>query len=953
MANLSPQKPVKQPADGQAEVNWGLEVMQVFGTIGKVLLRIFSYVLNILLTVLLIGLITGIIVGTVFAIYINNYMDLTIDPSLLRTSASGTTTTRFYVMEFDSEEDRINRNGTPVEWEDERISGASGSIWVTYDQFPKYLIDAFVAMEDHRFMEHSGVDWITTGKAVFNYFTGNSVAGGSTITQQLIKNLTGEDEVTIQRKVQEIFRALNLEKELSKEEILEMYLNIVNLGNGAEGVQAAANLYFGKDVSELNLVQCACLASIVKSPTAYEPLYHEEDRVRENGTVQHGNRHRRNDVIFRMNELGWISDAEAEAAYEADLEITYFDTTDEFTQSEGYHVYNWYIEAVIDQLTEHFMEKYGWSQSFAGKHVLSSGYKVYLPIDMDVQNTLEEVYIHNDAQYFPTAGNAVLQPQSAMVIMDPYTGDVLGLVGGRGEKTGSRVQSLATDAKRPPGSSIKPITVYAPALEEGIITYGSVYDDTPLYFDEESRSGDSVVYDPYPHNLPDTYQGLCTINRAIEVSKNTVAMKVLEDLTVEKAFDFGKNKLHINSLVESYTRQNGTVITDKGLAALGLGQLSFGLTVLEITAAYCIFQNDGVYNEPNLYLYVTDNSDNVILENDDDPEIVISPETASIMTKMMNNVVNNGTGTSITLRHSVDVAGKTGTTTADFDRYFVGYTPYYVAGVWTGYEMNQTLSAFKANPSVTIWDTVMTMLHKEYIDAANAGGEALKTFEMAPGVIQATYCLDSGLLCSEACSLDPRGSRAATGYFTRESAPSEYCDTHVIVMRDATTGLIASDECNPGDLVKTALIRVEDRDFPTEIYVADAQYVYRDLPANVMPCEWGGLPFFYNSLGEGHYCGTSYATTANNGYCYLHCDYSRWKGGPSKYETETETAAPPEVDPGDVLDGTEDSGMGVDETTYYEDETLPETTNGNIWTEDQSPPSENEPDDDSHIIFGW
>ncbi len=920
MANLSPQKPVKQPADGQTEVNWGVEVMQVFGTIGKVLLRIFSYVLNILLTVLLIGLITGIIVGTVFAIYINNYMDLTLDPSLLRTSASGTTTTRFYVMEFDSEEDRINRNGTPVEWEDERISGASGSIWVTYDQFPKYLIDAFVAMEDHRFMEHSGVDWITTGKAVFNYFTGNSVAGGSTITQQLIKNLTGEDEVTIQRKVQEIFRALNLEKDLSKEEILEMYLNIVNLGNGAEGVQAAANLYFGKDVSELNLVQCACLASIVKSPTAYEPLYHEEDRVRENGTVQHGNLYRRGKVIDRMNELGWISDAEAAAAHNADLEITYFDTTDEFTQSEGYHVYNWYVEAVIDQLTEHFMEEYGWSQSFAGKHVLSSGYKVYLPIDMDVQNTLEEVYIHNEDQYFPTAGNSILQPQSAMVIMDPYTGDVLGLVGGRGEKTGSRVQSLATDAKRPPGSSIKPITVYAPALEEGIITYGSVYDDTPLYFDEETRSGGYSVYDPYPHNLPDTYQGLCTINRAIEVSKNTVALKVLEDLTVEKAFDFGKNKLHINSLVESYTRQNGTVITDKGLAALGLGQLSFGLTVLEITAAYCIFQNDGVYNEPNLYLYVTDNSDNVILENDDDPEIVISPETASIMTKMMNNVVNNGTGTSITLRHSVDVAGKTGTTTADFDRYFVGYTPYYVAGVWTGYEMNQTLSAFKANPSVTIWDTVMTMLHQQYIDAANNGGEALQTFEMAPGVVTATYCLDSGLLCSEACSLDPRGSRASTGYFTRESAPSEYCDTHVIVMRDATTGLIASDDCNPGDLVKTALIRVEDRDFPTEIYVADAQYVYRDLPASVMPCEWGGLPFFYNSLGEGHYCGTSYATTANNGYCYLHCDYSRWKGGPSKYETETETAAPPEVDPGDVLDGTEDSGMGVDETTYYEDD---------------------------------
>ena len=902
MAEFSPKK--KQPTAKQ-EVNWGLEVLHVFGIIGKVALRLFSYVLNILLTILLIGLITGIIVGTVFAIYINNYLDLTLDPSLLKHSESGTTTTRFYIMEFDSEEDRINRNGTPVEWEEERVSGSVNSIWVPYDQFPKYLIDAFIAIEDHRFGEHNGVDWITTGKAVFNYFTGNSVAGGSTITQQLIKNLTGEDDVTIQRKVQEIFRALNLEKELSKEEILEMYLNIVNLGNGAQGVQAAANLYFNKDVSELNLVQCAALAAIVKSPSAYEPLYHEEDRYLEDGTKRDGNRSRRNDVIFRMEQLGWITETEANLAYDADLEITYFDNTDEFTQAEGYHIYSWYIEAVIDQLTEHFMEEYGWSKSYAGKHVLSSGYKVYLPIDMDVQNTLEEIYV-NDDQYFPKAGNSILQPQSAMVVMDPYTGDVLGLIGGRGEKTGSRVLSHATGSQRPPGSSIKPLTVYAPAIEEGIITYGSVYDDTPLYFDDETKPTDTEpVYDPYPHNLPDRYDGLTTISRAVSTSKNTIALKVLEDLTLDRAFDFAKNKLHIDSLVESYTRQNGTVLTDKALASLGLGQLSFGLTVLEITAAYCIFQNEGVYNTPNLYLYVTDSNDRVVLKNEDDPEIVISPETASIMTVLLENVVNHGTATSITLRNKVDVAGKTGTTTADFDRYFVGYTPYYVAGVWTGYEMNQTLSAFKANPSVTIWDTVMTLLHKEYINDAANGTKALETFRMAPGVIEATYCMDSGKMCSEACALDPRGSRAATGYFTRESAPSEYCDTHVIVMKDSTTGLIASDECDPSTLVKTALIHVNDRDFPMEIYVADAEYVYRSLPANVMPCQWGGLPFFYNALGEGHYCGTTYATTAYNGYCYVHCDYSKWFHNNNTYEDET--AAPSAVDPGDVLDGTENA----------------------------------------------
>ena len=269
--------------EGETEVNWGLEVLRVFGMFGKGCLRALSYVLNILLTVLLIGLITGIIVGSVFAIYINNYLDLTIDPALLDIAESGTTTTRFYVMQYETSEDRINRNGTAVEWEEERITGAENSIYVPYSKFPKALVEAFVSIEDHRFFSHNGVDWLTTGKAVFNYFTGNSVAGGSTITQQLVKNATHEDEVRIQRKVEEIFRALNLEKDYSKEEILEKYLNIVYLGNNCYGVQAAANLYFDKDVSELNLVQCAALAAIVKNPSQYEPLYHNEDTLDENG----------------------------------------------------------------------------------------------------------------------------------------------------------------------------------------------------------------------------------------------------------------------------------------------------------------------------------------------------------------------------------------------------------------------------------------------------------------------------------------------------------------------------------------------------------------------------------------------------------------------------------------------------------------------------------------------
>lgn len=863
---------------GYEEVNWGMEVLHVFALIGKGILKFISYIVNILLTVLLIGLITGIIVGTVFAIYINNYLDLTIDPSLLTLSGGGTTTTRFYTMQFETEEDRINRNGTAVEWEEERIYGKENSIYVPYKQMPQDLINAFIAIEDHRFPKHNGVDWVTTSKAIFRYLIGKPIAGGSTITQQLVKNLTGEDDFTIQRKVEEIFRALNLEKELSKDEIIEKYLNIVYLGNGCKGVQAASNLYFGKDVSELTFVQCTALAAIVKNPSQYEPLYHEEDYIREDGTVREGNRSRRNDVIFRMWELEMINQEKRDREYEADLEITYFDKQENAnTTNEGFHIYNWFIESAIDAVEEDLMREYNLSRDWANIMVLNSGYKIYLPIDLDVQRVLEEVYV-NDEQYFPSSGSG-LQPQSAMVVMDPYTGDVLALTGGRGEKIINLGINRATKSVRPPGSSIKPVTVYAPALDAGLITYGSVIDDTPLYFDDENTVEDGTpIYDPYPHNLPDVYKGLTTINSAVERSVNTVALKVLERLTVERSFDFAKNKLHINSLIESKTLSNGNTLTDKGLAALGLGQLTYGLTVLELTSAYCMFQNNGVYNTPNLYLYVLDSNNQLVLNNAPDPEIVISDESASIMTVMLNNVVNNGTARSITLRNTIDVAGKTGTTNADFDRYFVGYTPYYVAGVWTGYDMNQSLSAFGPNPSVTIWDTVMTLLHQKYIDNAAAGVEALKTFEKAPGVIQTTFCKDSGLLCSDACAYDPRGSRTEVGYFTRETVPTEYCDTHVIVMRDKTTGLIASEECNPDDLVKTALIRVEDRDFPKEIYVEDAQYVYRDLPANVMPSKWSGLPFFYNVLGEGHFCGGSYVDTPSNAYCYLHADYSKWEG---------------------------------------------------------------------------
>ncbi|MBQ8511207.1 MAG: transglycosylase domain-containing protein [Clostridia bacterium] len=916
-----------------ARVNWGAEVLRVLGIIGAVLLRILSYFFNILLTVLLIGLITGIIVATVFAIYINTYLDLEIDPNLIST-VNRDSTTRIYYEEYEDAEARQNREGTLVEQEDQRLIGGEDSVAVSIADMPEDLINAFIAIEDRRFMEHNGVDWWTTAQSVFKFVFGGA-GGGSTITQQLIKNVTGEDDVTIQRKVQEIFRALNLEKVKSKEEIIESYLNIVFFGNRCYGVQAAAQYYFGKDVSELTLVECASFAAIVKNPSQFNPKSHEEDYTvtLSDGTVieRQGNETRREIVLTQMWKEGYITETEMYNAFDEELVLATNDSDEIETLDEGMVLFSYYTEAVITDVQKDLMAKYNIS-STAASRMLYNGLQIITPMEPYVQDTLEEVY-ENSSQYFPSTGVG-LQPQSAMVVCDPYTNDVLGVVGGRDQKTLNRGLDRATKSVRPPGSSIKPLSVYAPALDAGLITYGSVVDDTPVYFNTyeavpASEWTEAVYsYDPYPSNYPNVYMGLTTIQDAIERSVNTIAMKVLQKLSIDKSFDFMKNELGFDSLIESATLSNGQVITDKGLAALSLGQPNYGVTLLEMTSAYTIFPNSGIYNEPNLYLRVTDSAGNVILENEEEANLVISEETASIMNIMLEKVMTQGTGTGCTLRHTVDVAGKTGTTSADFDRYFVGYTPYYVGGVWTGYDIPQSLSAFGENPSLIVWDKVMTMLHQPIIDAAANGGEPIRSFETAPGVIEVVYCRDSGLLPSDACALDARGWRTEVGYFTRESAPTTTCDVHVVVNVDATTNRVASPNCNPNNFKQVALIRVEDRSFPIEVGVVDAQYVYRELPSYIKPGGWWGVPFFTNML-YGSYCGSSYVTYPQNAWCYDHCDFRPWGGNPpavdSGYNPDTGATYDPDNTPEESSPETEappDTGQDEDDRS------------GNLFTEE-------------------
>lgn len=893
----------KNPNMGRkpGQVDWGKEVLHAFSLIGKGALKALSYLLNILLTLMLIGFITGIIVGTVFAIYIKNNIDPTLDTSMFVT-AGVDTTTRIYYMDYETQEDRQNRVGTAVELEDERIYASENSLWASYPQFPKQLWQAFVSIEDRRFFKHSGVDWLGTGKAVVNFFLGfEKVRGASTITQQLVKNLTGDDDVRIQRKVQEILRALNLEKEKSKEEILEMYLNIIYLANNCKGVQAASNYYFDKDVSELSLVECAALAAIVKNPSAYDPVRFPE-----------ANKNRRWDVLDWMWKEGYITSEECAKAQEEDIVLVLGQNAEEGENSESASsnkVFSWYKDAVFNDVQQALMEKYGYDEYAASMMIYSGGLKIYTVMDPYVQDIMEEVY-ENDDEYFPRSNDG-LQPESAMVVVDPYTGDVLGIVGGRGEKTLSRARSRATQAKRSPGSSIKPLSVYAPALDAGIINFASVFDDVPVTFGDYDANWNvtetgadgkvikKVAPKGWPSNTPNVFDGLTTVNRAIITSKNTIAVRVLEALTIDRSFDFVKNKLGIDSFIDSYTTANGTVLTDKLLAPLALGQMNYGLTVEEITAAYCIFQNNGVYNKPRTFLYVYDSDGKLILENEQESSIVISEQTASIMTIMMQNVMSQGTGRSVTLQNTVNVAGKTGTAGNDFDRWFLGYTPYYVGGVWFGYDMNQTLSDFKQNPSCLVWDTVMTKLHQRYIDEAEGTGTALKTFTRAAGIVEAEYCLDSGMIPCDTCKLDPRGNRIAVGYFTRDNMPTETCNVHVKVKYDSKVGgvvlNVAEYTGDVADLIDTALIRVESRSFPIEVAVTDAQYVYRDLPANVQPGGWWGEPFFQNTIPEGVYIGKSNVWTLYNKFCYEHYDDSKWI-----VQKPPETTAEEPVDENDI-----------------------------------------------------
>ena len=722
-------------------------------------------------TILLVFVLTAAIFAGIFSAYINSSMRGRVEVYLdeFETKVS----TELYYQEPSSGEWTMYHT---------LFLDSENRIWADLEQIPKDLQKAVVAIEDKRFYKHKGVDWHGTARAIFRTIFGGSVQGGSTITQQLVKNVTGDNQNTVKRKVMEIYRAQELEKRYEKDEILEAYLNEVYFGYSCYGVVTASLKYFNKDVSELSLAECASQIAITNPPSLYDPL--QTDWGLEN------NRTRQLLVLGAMLEQEKIDQAAYDAAKEenvvfsngytilggrVDVDTDKKDDTDTdggdeqpeeetktATSSQSY-----FTDAVIEDVAAALVEKYGLTDStnpVTGKvttafdqgvnMVYGKGYKIYTTQNPDYQKIAEEVCTDtSNLPYTSTYTNSygekeTEQLQVGMTIVDPYTGYVVAMVGGAGVKQYDRGWNWATSARQC-GSAIKPISVYAPALDDGTINGASSIDDYPVMVLNGSV---------YPKNANGRYMGLTPLHTAIARSTNTCAVRVVQEYGTSRSYDFMTNKLGFTTLTSQDAQQVGN---------MGLGGLDRGVTTEEMATAFAAFANEGIYTAPRTFVRVEDADGNVILENEAKSSVAMKDTTAALMNSLLQEVVNAGTGYEGRIS-GMHVAGKTGTTNNDQDRYFVGYTPYYSCAVWVGYVHNQRIVA-SGNPAASMWQKVMSRIHADLPD---------KDFFSCSGLTYVKVCADSGLLATDSCAEDCRGSRVYSALVAADNAPSAYCNMH-------------------------------------------------------------------------------------------------------------------------------------------------------------------------------
>ena len=657
-------------------------------------------------------------------------------------------------------------------------------IWTDLEDIPKYLQEAAIAIEDKRFEKHHGVDWKGTTRAIVYTLFGKNVQGGSTITQQLVKNVTGDNEVTVKRKITEIYRALELEKRYEKDEILEAYLNEVFFGQSCYGVVTASRMYFNKDVSDLTLAECASLMGITNNPSMYDPTL--SSWTREN------NRERQLTILGAMLEQGKISQEEYDEAKAEDIVFSNgFTISGKYVGSDGTATepepeepptddtdspadeeeptikgrYSWFTEAMIGDVADALVEKYGITDKVrdngttytayeqAWDMVHGKGYKIYTTQNPKYQKIAEDVCydlsnIPYTSSYTNSAGEQVEdQLQIALTIVDPTNGYVVAMIGGAGEKQADRVWNWAVNARQC-GSAIKPLSTYAPALDDGTINGASVIDDYPMLLNG----------DVWPRNANWRYQGLTALHKALAQSLNTCAVRTNLAYGVDRSYEFLVNKLGFENLTYTDSQQVGN---------MALGGFEKGVTTEEMAAAFATFVNEGVYTKPRTFVRVEDANGNVILENEAQSTVAMKNTTAAIINHLLQEAALNGTGYEAQFS-GMHIAGKTGSTNSNKDRYFVGYTPYYSCAVWAGYEHNQRIVA-SGNPCSAIFRKVMSAIHEELPD---------KDFFSCAGLTSVAVCADSGMLASENCALDVRGSRVYTALVAADNAPTSVCTMH-------------------------------------------------------------------------------------------------------------------------------------------------------------------------------
>ncbi len=652
----------------------------------------------------------------------------------------------------------VDQNGGVIA----NLSGDEKRKIITLEDMADYLPKAYVAMEDERFYEHSGVDLKRTAGAILQTLLGNSSYGGSTITQQLVKNITKDDERSgmagIMRKVREWAKAYQVERMISKDQILELYLNILYVGGegNLHGVELGAEYYFNKSAKDLSLAECAYMAGINSSPSRYNPFDESQDNtelIKSQTKV----------ALNKMNELGYInSQEEYDAAIaEVDAGLNFQKGAIATTSSYSYHT-----EAVLDQVIDQVMEEKGWSQQLAENYVYSGGLTIYSTVDTNIQTQMEEEFakdkyvIAGREKNSETGEKKNDHSQAAMAVIDYKTGNVVGTVGGLGEKTESRGLNRATQSVRQTGSSIKPIAVLAPALQEKVITAATAY------MDQETNFGGNYI----PKNQSGTYSNQSVnIRYFIAKSLNVPAVKIMRELTPSKSIEY-LNKMGLSHI-------NAEQDADLSLA---LGGTTNGATPLEMAAAYASIANDGVYITPTFYTKVVDSSGNTVLTPKQEQTRVISEQNAYIIKSILQEPVKSGGTATYCAIRGMDVAAKTGTTDDDYDRWLCGFTPYYAAACWFGYDQPETVYYSGNNPAGVIWDSVMTSIHENLENA---------TFTRPSGIVEQSVCRTTGCLATTGCT------NKYTEIFTQDNLP-EQCEGHGSQTICTESNKIATEFCS-------------------------------------------------------------------------------------------------------------------------------------------------------------